>query len=192
MEEEDYSIPKKIIDKNGFTMERIGKNKYVAIFSIENKNVYLKKIVNFNLMQILYEVNKDVFDDFKYKHIDDNCVESYFLIKHFFSDFGLPQKFSHTNVEKIDDPENNSILFICKNSITNILNIPNIPNKGEMMNLDYMCLKCKITNNHKIEVLSHIFFREMDIPAFVEKMSGIIISKMFIKVKQFIENITII
>jgi hypothetical protein len=188
MEEEDYSIPKKIIEKPGFTMERIDKNKYLATFSIENNKVYLKKIINFNLMQILYEVNKDVFDDFKYKHVDDNCVESYFLIKHFFSDFGLPQKYSHTNVEKIEDLENNSVLFICKNSTTNILNIPN---KGEMMNLDYMFLKCKFTNDHKIELVCHIFFREMDIPAFVEKMSGIIISKMFIKVKQFIENIAI-
>lgn len=189
MEEEDYSIPKKIIEKPGFTMERIDKNKYFANFSIENKKIYLKKIIDFNLMQILYEINKDIFDDFKIKLIDDKNVECYFLIKHFFSDFGLPQKYIHLDVEKIEDLDNNTILFVCKNSITNALDIPKI---GEPMKYEFMLLKCKIINDHYIIINNQIILsNDIEIPAFAEKMVGIITSKMFFKIKQFIENIAI-
>jgi hypothetical protein len=189
MEQEDYSIPKKIIDKKDITMERIERNKYTLNFTMENKKIYMKNIINFNIMKILYEVNKDLLVDFKMKLIDDKNGECYFLLKHLFSDFGLPQKYIHLDIEKIEDSENNTILFVCKNSTTNTLNIPKI---GEQMSYEAMFFKCKLVNNHCISVENNIFLsEETDVPAFVEKMVGIVTSKMFIKIKQFIENVTI-
>lgn len=186
MEEEDYSIPKKIIEKSGFIMERIDKNKYILNFSIKNDKIILKKIITFEIMKILYEINKDIFEDFTYTKINGTSVEAYFLFKHFFSEFGLPQKYTHLNIEMIDDIDNNVILFACQNSTTNSLIIQN---KGEQMKLDSMFLKFKLINDHNVEITNNIFFANTAIiPAFAEKMAGIITCKMFIKIKQFIES----
>jgi hypothetical protein len=67
-----------------------------------------------------------------------------------------------------------------------------MPNQCENMSIENMFIECKIINDHEIKIENNIFFHEeTDVPEFVEKFAGIIISKMFIKVKQFIENITI-
>jgi hypothetical protein len=154
MEEEDYRIPKKIIEKKDINMERIDKNKYILNFAIENKKIYIKNIINFNIMKILYEVNKDILEDFKMNLHDDKNGECYFLLKHFFSDLGLPQKYIHLDIKKIDDPENNTILFVCKNNITNTLNIPKT---GEQLDYEAMFFKCKLINDHCVIVENNIF-----------------------------------
>lgn len=57
------------------------------------------------------------------------------------------------------------------------------------MNIDLIHVICNAINDHKVDVVNTIFLNErVDIPALVEKMAGILISKMFLKVKQFIET----
>ena len=114
--EEDYSIPKEIYIKNDFVITRQERNKYYVNFSMQNNKTYLDSIINFNIMTILYEMNKDIFDDYKVQIINEEEAEVYFLIKHFFSDLGLPQKYFHMHVKKVIDKESNVISFACENS----------------------------------------------------------------------------
>jgi len=133
-------------------------------------------------------VNKEIFDDFTMKCKSDTSAETYFLMKHFFSDFGLPQKYTHLDIEKIDDLENDAILFSCKNTESYTLDIPN---KGEQLSIDIILFKCKLKSEHEVSITCDVFLNDNAIvPAFAEKMASIIISKIFIKVKQFIENAT--
>lgn len=112
--DEDYSIVKKIIDKDEIKMERIDKNKYILSFSISSDKLYLKKLIGFDIAKILYEVNKDIFDDFDIINQRENTAEVYFLLKHFFSDFGLPQKYMHLQIQKNQDEKSNAVLFFVK------------------------------------------------------------------------------
>jgi len=186
----DYSIVKKIIDKDEIKMERIDKNKYILRFSISSDKLYIKKLIGFDIAQILYEVNKDIFDDFDMNlNKNGDEAEVYFLIKHFFSDFGLPQKYMHLQIQKIQDEKSDAILFFCQNANPDLYtSVLNIPSKGEQMNTDLIHIVCNAINDHKVDVVNTIFLNNhVDIPAVVEKMAGILISKMFLKVKQFIE-----
>ncbi len=189
--DEDYTLPKKIIDKDDIQMEKIEKNKYILKFSIKSSNLYLKKLIGFDIVKILYEVNKDIFDDFDMNQSGERG-EVYFLIKHFFSDFGLPQKYMHLQIQKIQDEKSNAVLFFCQNANPDIYtSVLRIPNKGEQMNTDLIHVVCYVINDHQVDVVNTIFLHEdVDIPAVVEKMAGILISKMFLKVKQFIETAT--
>lgn len=187
----DYSIVKKIIDKDEIKMERIDKNKYILRFSISSDKLYIKKLIGFDIAKILYEVNKDIFDDFDMNlNKSGHEAEVYFLIKHFFSDFGLPQKYMHLQIQKIQDEKSDAILFFCQNANPDLYtSILNIPSKGEQMNTDLIHIVCNAINDHKVDVVNTIFLNNhVDIPAVVEKMAGILISKMFLKVKQFIET----
>jgi hypothetical protein len=189
--DEDYTLPKKIIDKDEIQMERIEKNKYILKFSIKSNNLYLKKLIGLDIIKILYEVNKDIFDDFDMNQSGERA-EVYFLIKHFFSDFGLPQKYMHLQIQKIQDEKSNAVLFFCQNANPDLYtSVLNIPNKGEQMNTDLIHVVCYSINDHQVDVVNTILLNEcVDIPAVVEKMAGILISKMFLKVKQFIETAT--
>jgi len=188
--DEDYSTVKTIIDKPYFKMDRIEKNKYTMQFNIKNDKLYLKQIINFSTLKILYEVNKEIFDGFTMNKKSHTEAETYFLMKHFFSDFGLPQKYTHLDIIKVDDSENNAILFSCKNTECYTLDI-NVPTNSEQLNVDIILFKCKLNSDHEVVITCDVFFNDNAlIPVFAEKMASIIISKMFIKVKQFIENAT--
>jgi hypothetical protein len=186
---EDYSIVKKILDKDGIQMERIEKNKYSLSFSLHSDRLYLKNLLTFDIIKILYEVNKDIFDDFSMSQSGERA-EVYFLIKHFFSDFGLPQKYMHLNVEKIENEEANTIIFVCQNQNPDLYtSVLKIPSKGDQMEIELIHLTCKLTSDHCVEMKQVMFFdNELNIPSFVEKMAGTLISKTIMRVKQFIEN----
>lgn len=182
--EEDYSIVKKILDKDGIKMERIDKNKYVLSFSVSSEKLYLKKIIDFSILKLLYELNKDIFDDFYFTQ-ENEGANVYFLIKHFFSDFGFPQKYLSLNVEKVEDEKNKTLVFVCQDDKSGFFE------KGDQLNTEIIQFKCKFFNDHYAELESTIFFdKNTEIPAFVEKMAGVLIGKIVFKVKQFIENTT--
>jgi len=140
-------------------------------------------------MKILYEMNKDIFDDFSMTQYGERA-EVYFLIKHFFSDFGLPQKYMHLNVEKIENNEANAFLFVCQNQNPDLYtSVLKIPSKGDQMKIELVHLTCKLTSDHSVEMKQVMFFnKDLEIPLFVEKMAGTLISKTIMRVKQFIEN----
>ena len=185
--EEDYSIPKEIYIKNDFVITRQERNKYYVNFSMQNNKTYLDSIINFNIMTILYEMNKDIFDDYKVQIINEEEADVYFLIKHFFSDLGLPQKYFHMHVKKVIDKESNVISFACENSTIDHLVIPN---KGDIANIDNIFINCHFTSKHNVFINYKMFINpEVEIPAFMEKIMGIVASKIFLKTKQFIENI---
>ena len=74
-------------NNNGINISILNKNKYEILFDIENPYIILTKLVNFNLAQIIYEVNKDIISDLKIDLKDENEATLYVLLKHFFELF---------------------------------------------------------------------------------------------------------
>jgi hypothetical protein len=69
---------------------------------------------------------------------------------------------------------------------------PNMPQDAELMVIENMISIFDIVTPHKVNFSCNIIFEEsIKIPSFAEKMTGMISNKIFKRVKQFIENVTI-
>jgi hypothetical protein len=185
----DNSLLEKILfNKDGFRFSSIKKNYYTLEFNMENNNIILASLIDFNLIKLIYDLNPDVYEKNNIQKINDNEIISTLLMKHFFEDIGFPQRFSFIHMKKI--VEDNRIIFNAQSIKSS--RPANMPLDAELMNMnEFQCI-CDIITPHKINCSFNITFDEtMNVPNFVEKMMGMILHKIFIRVKQFIENILI-
>jgi len=175
-----------LFNKEGFTFTRITKNNYNLNFTMENKYIILPKIIDFNLMKLIYDLNTDVYEKVELNVINDYEAVSTMLIKHLFEDLGLPQRYSFINIHKFIDDD--KIIFKSK---SNKNYKPSwIPENAELMSVNDSTVTCNVITEHKIEFIVNILFEPiMVVPPFAEKMVGMILFKIFKRVKQFIENI---
>jgi hypothetical protein len=175
-----------LFNKNGVKLIKIQKNNYNLQFIMENNNIVLSKIIDFNLIKLIYDLNKDIYEKVNIEKINENEAIVNFLMKNFFEDLGLAQKFSFFNIKKSE--EVNKIIFNSK-TITSYRPL-DMPDDAEILNMDNFNVICEIINSHKILFNFTIIFNEnVNVPNFAEKIIGQIINKIFNRLKQFIENI---
>ena len=180
-----------IHQKNGIVIKLLDKNKYELSFEIENNNIILTKLINLHLMRIIYEVNKDIFDDFSLDIHSDNEADIYLSFKHFFEDLGFPKRYSLLHVNMHNDT--NSVIFTANTRYNTTLKHANSNANANatILPIDNLQITCNIENAHKIKIVNVITFNtSFEIPGFVEKMSVQIFNKIFLRIKQFIENYT--
>ena len=80
-----------------------------------------------------------------------------------------------------------SIVFVSK-TIMNHPTTADIPEDADLVNVVKMTNEFVIHSPHKIDVLNTILLDdEITIPPFVDKIVGSLLSKLFIRVKQFID-----
>ena len=75
-----------LFDKDGFKFSCLKKNHYSLTFSMENNKIVLSKIIDFNLIKLIYDLNPDVYEKVNIEKINDNEVILTLLMKHFFED----------------------------------------------------------------------------------------------------------
>jgi len=175
-----------LYSKEGFIFTKIGNNNYSLLFDIENDKIIIQKIIDFNLLKLIYQLNSDIYEETNIEIINENEVILYLLMKHLFEDLGLPQRFSYIHVKKFI--ENDKISFI-SHSIRN--NKPkSVPIDSKLLPIKKMICECLIITPHKIQFSCNVTFDDdMNVPPFAEKIVGLILFKIFKRVKQFIENI---
>jgi len=177
-----------LFNKEGFTFSRVKKNKYKLQFSIENNNINISKIIDFNLVKLIYDLNPDIYEKINIKILNDFEAIATLLMKPFFEDLGLPQKFSFLHIKKI--VEERKIIF--KSTSIKDFRPENLPDDVEQMAIEDLTSVCDIITPHKVYFTFNIIFNDsMNIPQMVEKMVGLILFKIFKRVKQFIENVRI-
>ena len=186
-QEEDQNKEEQILyKKEGFIFSKVQNHHYKTTFSMENKNIHLASVINFDLIKLIYELNNDVYEKVHLEKSSDSEAIAILLIKHFFADLGLPQKYSYLHIKKYIDE--NNVVFRC--SSIHSEKPEGIPIDAELMAINLMESVCALENPHKINFTHNIYFDNgMYIPPFVEKMVGIIVNKIFKRVKQFIENL---
>jgi hypothetical protein len=177
-----------IFEKEGFQFFKKN-SKYCCTFSMINNNIYLPSIINFELLKIIYSLNPDIFQSIELEKSSDNEVNCLIIVKKLFQDLGLPQKYSYLNMKKIFI-DNKTILF---HAVPIFTEIPqNLPLNCESTNIHSIKCLCDIITNHEIKFTFDIYLQEKAyMPPFLEKMIGLIIHKLFKRVKQFIENVVI-
>jgi hypothetical protein len=175
-----------LFDKDGFKFVRVRKNNYKLTFNMENNNIIISKIIDFNLIKLIYDLNPDVYEKVNVERINDDEIIATLLMKHFFEDLGLPQRFSYIHMKKY--VEEKRITFHSQ-SIKD-KRPPNMPEDSELMAIQNLTSICDIVTPHKINFSANITFESyMNVPPFAEKMVGMILHKIFKRVKQFIENV---
>lgn len=184
MKEEKIKEETEIFTKENCTFTKSGKYNYKLYFDIENKNIYITKLINFSLIKLIYDLNPDIYDNLAFENINENECIVIVLLKHFFEDIGLPQRYCFIHIEKI--VEGSKIIF---KSYTIKSEKPNIiPEFAELLDIDNLNCVCDVVTPHKIYFSFNINFNSgLIIPLFVEKMLGVIIHKIFKRLKQFIE-----
>ena len=182
------SVETIILHKNGLEITKCAKNKYKLRFHLENNNIYIEKIIDFPLIKLVYDLNPDVYEQTKIENISDTQAKITLLLKHFFEDLGMPQRYSYVYMTK--HTEINNITFITKSITTE--KPAGMPIDSELMPLQDLIGSFDIVSPHRANVTFDIVFHErFNTPVFAEKIIAQILLKVFTRVKQFIENIAI-
>jgi len=172
-------------NKDGLIFSKIKTNHYKLAFTFENKNIDLSKIVDFSLIRLVYDLNSDVYESVKLEKLNDNEAIATLLMKHFFEDIGLPQRFSYVHIQKFVEKDR---IWFQSQSIKSH-RPEGMPEDAELMSIEELLSICDIINPHKINNSFIIKFDDsMFVPLFAEKLVALILNKMFKRVKQFIEN----
>ena len=177
-----------LYSKEGFVFTKNDKNNYSLAFEMVNNNIILSKIIDFNLVKLIYDLNNDIYEKVNLKIINENEATINLLMRHLFEDLGLPQRFSYVHIKKTC--KENNITF--ESQTIKSERPEGMPIDAELMPIKTMICYFNIITPHKISFTSNILFENhMLVPAVVEKLVGLILYKIFNRVKQFIENVTI-
>ena len=175
-----------LYSKEGFIFTKNNKNDYTLSFSMQNNSIVLSKIIDFNLIKLIYDLNSDIYEKININIINENEAIANLLMKHLFKDLGLPQRFSYVRIHKI--VEENNIKFIHQ---TIKPEIPEgMPPDAELMDIKNMVCDCAIITPHQMQITCNVQFENyIIVPPMVEKLVGLILYKIFNRVKQFIDNV---
>jgi len=177
-----------LYEKDGMKFTKLSDKKYSLDFSMENKNIIMANIIDFNLIKLIYDLNGDIYESVDFKKISENEVIVTLLMKHLFEDLGLPQKYSYLHMKKsVNDKQ-----IIFRSQSIQSERPQGIPDDAELMAMKENIGICDIITPHKIHFSFTVLFEDyVKIPQFAEKMVGLILNKIFKRVKQFIENVRI-
>ena len=175
-----------LIEKDVFKFSRETKNHYKMEFSMENKKFNLTKLIDFNLIKLIYDLNNDIYLKVNLETLNENEAIVTLLMKHFFEDLGLPQKFSYVHMRRFVEEKR---IWFESSSIKNI-RPEGMPEEAELMAIQQLITICDIITPHNIKFSLNIIFDPItNIPSFAEKLVGLILNKIFKRVKLFMENI---
>ena len=177
---------KVLYEKDGMRFTKISDKNYNLQFIIENKNILIANIVDFSLLKLMYDLNGDIYESVQLEKINENEARATILVKHLFEDLGLPQKYSCLHIQKTVN--NNQTIFRSQSIVTE--KPKHIPADAELMAMKENIGICDVLTPHKINFSFTVLFEDyVKIPQFAEKLVGVILNKIFKRVKLFIENI---
>ena len=168
-------------------------NSFNLQYRIINKQMYLDKLINFQFLNIIYELNKSLFDDFKIQIISEDKATIYILFKWLFKDFDIKQCAVVLNINRTS-LKKDQICFECTSVSTSSVidansSLFSIPEHVKILNIDNLTICFDISDKHNIHVDNTIIFQKKpNILPYIQKMTAQIISKMIMNTKQFIEK----
>ncbi len=162
------------------------KNTYMLDFEVQNKNFDLNKLMDFQIYNLIKQVNQDIIEDIQIiSQPNQDEIEVLFLFKRFGKNAGVPQKYLILNT--IRKKTDNLILFTSKDSSIN--NIEYLQNydaermKCNFAKLTVLTIKDKIRLNY----LFSIDIKE-DLPIYMENMIGLMMKKIFYNLKLVLDK----
>jgi hypothetical protein len=190
--EEESSI---LFNKEGLVFTKNFRNNYSVKFRMTNNNLLLKNIIDFPLIQLLYDLNGDICESFHMERINtdlgienSNEIKFILVMKPLFEELGIPQMYLNLQIVKYTDDFNDCIFFTSQSIHSSDLPI-NLPKDAKLLPIKNIDCKCLVITPNIIECLYTITFDDiMNIAPIAEKLVGIVLFKIFKRIKQFIEN----
>jgi len=161
---------------------------YNLEFTLKNDKLLIHKIINFDLIKLIYELNNDIYETINFQYINENEIIILTVMKNLFQDLGLPQRYSYLKITK--EIINDNTTF----NATVILDKPNKINISEniiQMPFKHIKIETNIIDNHTAFFNIEIFLNNENIPQFIETVVINLWKKIFNRLKQFIENMNI-
>lgn len=169
-------------------------NIYLLQFIAENGNINLYNMINLDLYNLMFTLNKDNFEKIELDNITIissshdkviNEVNVLFIFKPFAADLGIKPKYMYVKVTEVCESTKKTY---------NCVDI-DYPRPEELKNYDKVvnALSSMVVNFescHKINI-SYIFKLDLShsLPIYMENIMGLIMKKVFLNLKQFIELI---
>ena len=183
--EEEEPYERKVTEGKTYLLVRIATNKYRMTTTIENKKIYMKNLLNFNLINLIYQTNLDKFDKINLNIINEDDANVFLLMKHFFKEMGLKQRYFCFDIKKVD--LENGISFILTQNAEYGKQVNDCSN-AHLMPIKHMLYNFELVSLHKIKMTQYINFDpEVGLPTFLEPVFGLISKTMLKQMKQFIE-----
>jgi hypothetical protein len=180
-----------LMDKNGMKIVKLTDNEYTVAFAIKNNQFILPSIINFDMVKLIFDLNPDIYEKSilqKNTALDNAIICS--LMKDIYSELGIPQSYVCMSVEIVKFSD--VIKFKCeplpdKTIPAEFSGIPEL----YLLPIKNLSIDCNILTNHHIDINCRINIEDdVEIEPFIEKMVMSIVNKIFIRLKQFIENLT--
>ena len=180
-----------LMDKNGMKINKLTNNEYTVSFSIQNNQLILPSIINFDMVKLIFDLNPDIYEKSILKKnttLENATICS--LMKDLYSDLGIPQSYVCMTVEMVK--LNDVIKFNCLPLLnrTTPLEFSGISDLY-LLPVKNLIIDCNILTNNHIEINCRINIDDdIEIEQFIEKMVITVVHKIFIRLKQFIENLS--
>ena len=183
-----HLAPQKIIDKNGIKFMKLSDNNFNLTFDLNNTKILLPSIINFDLIQLIYKINPNIFQNITVNNGSETHAIVNILLKDIFSDLGLPHYFLALNVAKVTTAESHKISFNCSAFYNKL---EEYPIDIELIPIQKFDIHFNVINDHCIHICCDIdLIDNHNMPLFSEKIIVNIIYNIFNRLKQFIEKVS--
>jgi hypothetical protein len=176
-----------IIQNNNFSFIKQSNNHYKISGIIENKNILIKNIINFNFLELICKINNELFEIIELKIDNENEAYLFLLVKPIFKNFGILQRYISLKI--IQSQIMDTVIFTCIPYLDNAL-INKYSNNIIHAPIFKIIVQCNIHNPYKFELNKHIYLEENFIfPSIIEQLMGNIFKKIYKKIVKTVELI---
>jgi hypothetical protein len=179
---------KKIDTKNNIDLyvNNDNNHNYFLTTKLSNSRYNLKQVININLFQLMYELNKDIIESIQIikQESNKNNVNILLRFNDLAKDLGIKKKFMFSNINYVEREKDNICIFQGKD-LTYTHNLENY----DKINAPHSNLTIKFDNEHSA-LLTYNFEISINdkLPIYMETFPGLLIKKIMLRVKEFIEN----
>ncbi len=178
---------KKITEGKNFLLVRVIPNNYRLTTTIENKHISVTDLLDFRLINLMYQTNLDKFEKIHTNILNENEAIVFLRMAHFFKDFGLKQRYICFDIKRHINTDNNTVLFILTQNATYGEKINDKPDV-RLLPITHIIYEFKIVSLNQVNLTEYIHFdHNVKIPAFLEPLFGAIMKTMLKQTIRFIE-----
>ena len=174
-------------NKKKIELTKLKKNIYKLESLVENKNIYLEKIINFEIIHLFYKVNMNFFEIVEFEIINDNEAILFVLMKPLLKELGVQPRYVNLKItKKIED---STVFFYCVSCDDFIKNTQKYKNaiKSPLLNVT---IACKLLNPHSLYIIETLTFDEnYDGFTIIEKFLSQILKVIFKQTINAVEQI---
>jgi len=154
---------------------------------LENKNYNLYDIINLKMYNLLYDLNRDNFEKIEIKHWRSSSeVDILFMFMPFGKQLGIKPKYMY--IRATEHVENGKKTYTSCDI--------DYPDPVELIEYDKVTTKIStmvvnFESNHRVNI-NYVFKLDIshNLPIYMENILGIILKKLVVILKYFIESIT--